>query len=507
MKIVKIMGCVFMALLLMNCSNFDDINTNPDSTTEGSASMLCTNNILVMAKFSGKDAKAMVSDNAFPKYVGYANEGIMGTQYNQIGNSSFGAMTMLPNIDQMNEYAKGTLMESSYAGVGYFLRAAMFYRLTMEMGDVPYSEANLGLKEVYRPKYDLQEDVLLGVVNELEKADSCFKSGTTFNGDPTPYNGNPDKWRRATNAFALRVLMSLSSKEGSSKIKIKERFEKIVAENYLMEASTGYWGLVYSSQNRHPLYSTSDQFTSRTVISSLLIDHLKKLSDRRMYYIAEPSKAQIASGISESDPDAYVGVDVSMDYAQMNAMHSANKFSALNLRYQLEEASEPRMLITYAEQQLILAEARVRNWITTGLAEDYYQSGVKAALSSMMANTQTKYTHGMAINQDYINSYFTNEATFKISTSDQLKQIWMQRYILNFFQDPETSYFEYRRTGYPDFPINPDTNLNEDNKNGIPLRWLYPTGESDYNRDNLVEALDRQFDGYDEVNKVMWILK
>jgi hypothetical protein len=41
----------------------------------------------------------------------------------------------------------------------------------------------------------------------------------------------------------------------------------------------------------------------------------------------------------------------------------------------------------------------------------------------------------------------------------------------------------------------------------MPMRWLYPSSETDYNRENLEEALDRQFDGYDEVNNLMWILR
>jgi hypothetical protein len=74
-------------------------------------------------------------------------------------------------------------------------------------------------------------------------------------------------------------------------------------------------------------------------------------------------------------------------------------------------------------------------------------------------------------------------------------------------QDAQYSYFEYRRNNYPVFPINPATSLNENNKNGLPLRWLYPGSETNYNRENLIEALNAQFDGYDEVNKVMWLLK
>jgi len=83
----------------------------------------------------------------------------------------------------------------------------------------------------------------------------------------------------------------------------------------------------------------------------------------------------------------------------------------------------------------------------------------------------------------------------------------MQRYLLNFMQDAQYSYFEYRRTSYPEFPINPATSLNENNPNGLPMRWLYPSSETNYNRENLIEALDRQYDGYDEINKLMWLLK
>ncbi|KAB2826651.1 MAG: SusD/RagB family nutrient-binding outer membrane lipoprotein, partial [Paludibacter sp.] len=355
-------------------------------------------------------------------------------------------------------------------------------------------------------KYDTQKDVLVGILNELKEADRYFAKGVAFTGDPTPYNGDPAKWRRATNAFALKVLMSMSKKAPDASLNIPGRFAEIVNSGQLLQATTGFLGLEYSSVNMHPVSGTNDLFTSRTPISSLLIDHLKSLNDRRLYYVADPSVAQLAAGKAEGDMDAYIGVDVSIDYATMTAEHLQGKYSLINSRYLKEAASEPRMMITYAEQQLILAEARILGWITVGTPKDYYESGVKAALAAMMA-TKASYAHGKAIDQAYIDGYFTGEAAFKANQADQLKQIWLQRYILNFMQDAEFSYFEYRRTAYPEFPINPATNLNMDNKNAIPVRWLYPSSETNYNRENLIEALNRQFEGYDEVNKVMWLLK
>ncbi len=192
MKKLKIFTTLFLIVsLLSGCDNFEDVNTNPDTTTQVSASMLCTNLVLRMTRFSGRDAKVLVGENALPKYVGYANEGQMSEQYNRIGGSSFEGMTMLPNIDNMLKYAKGSVMEDSYKGIAKLAEAYMFFRLTMEMGDIPFSETNQGSEGLYRPKYDTQEAVFKGILDKLKEADQYFAIGQTFDGDPTPYKGNP----------------------------------------------------------------------------------------------------------------------------------------------------------------------------------------------------------------------------------------------------------------------------------------------------------------------------
>lgn len=497
---------VLSLLLLWGCNNFDDINKNPDDTTTVSASLLATNIILRYTKFAGKDGKSLIADNALSKYVGYANEGQMDQQYNKIGSSDFDAMTLLPNIEKMIEYSQGGVMEDSYRGVGAFAKAYTFYKLTMEMGDIPYSEAGQGAGGVYKVKYDTQEQVLEGVLDELKAADEYFAKGRTFDGDPTPYKGDPAKWRQAVNSFALKVLMTLGKKETIGGINVKNHFSEIVSAGNILTASTGYYGLIYSSKNKHPLSGTNDLFTSRTIISSLLIDNLKTLNDRRMYYFAEPAGAQIAAGKTAANPEAYVGVDVAIEYAVMNAGHSNNLYSLLNKRYLQQEACEPLRIVTFAEQQLILAEAVLKGWIS-GDAKTYYESGVTAALTDVMLQATASYAHEMPITSDYIAGYFTGEAAFKGTLDEQLQQIWMQRYILQFMQDSESSFFEYRRNNYPQFPINPATSLNENHKDKIPVRWLYPGTEASYNRQNLEEALNRQYEGYDEINKLMWVLK
>lgn len=498
---------VFAALLffLAGCSKFDDLNTNPDTTTHVPASMLCTN-VIISALSPGGQAMGFISQNALPKYVGFSILGPVGAQYNNTGSGSFGSMTILPNINGMLEAAKGSNNESSYKGIAAFAKAAVFYRMTMWMGDIPYTEAGKGGEGILDPVYDSQESVLKAILDELDAADEYFRLGAPFSeGDPTPYHGDPVKWRRAVNAFTLKVLISLSPKEGDAALGIKDRFKNIVDEGILMDAGTGHLGFEYSSLNKHPL-SASVMFVPKTIVSSIVVDNLKLLNDKRLFYYCDPSLDKILDGYEANEPGAYNGVDVSMDYSQMNIDYGKNKFSLLNSRYQKEDACEPQMFMTYAEQQLILAEATVRGWINKETAQSYYESGVKAALAITMA-MNGDYAHGNTIDQTYIDGYFTGEAAFKSAAADQLKQIWMQEYLLRFMQDGDYSYFEYRRNKYPEFPINPASSMNVNKTDAIPMRCLYPGSESEYNRANLIDALNKQYDGYDEINKIMWLYK
>jgi hypothetical protein len=492
--------------MLASCSKFDQINTNPNATEKVNASLLATNIILQNLQFQGRDAKAYLSDNGLAKYIAYGNETMLSTQYNYLGAASFEPMTMIPNINSMLTYAKGSQMENSYKGLAEFSKAYMFYYLTMEVGDIPYSQTGEGAKGNIRPKYDTQEDVLKGILDELKAADGYFAQGVKFDGDPTPYDGDPDKWRRATNAFALRVLMSLSAKADDPALDVKNRFAAIVNEGFLLEPGTGFLGLEYSSTNPHPLSGTNDLFTSRTIISKLVMDHLKTLDDRRLFYFADPAQSLIAAGASESDTDAYAGARVTDDYNDITANLIANKYSLLNSRYLKVQAGDPRIMVSYGNQELVLAEARIRGWITTGTAEDYYKSGVEAVLTRYMS-VDPSWAHGMPITQAYIDNYFTGEAAFKTDAQDQLKQIWLQRYLLNFMQDPIAAFFLQRRTGYPVFPVNPATSLNVTDKSAVPVRWLYPSSELNYNKENLIEALNRQYGGVDDINGKMWLLK
>ncbi|TAM94114.1 MAG: SusD/RagB family nutrient-binding outer membrane lipoprotein [Chitinophagaceae bacterium] len=503
-------GLFFMAgtFLLASCNKFDQINTNPNATVTANASLLATDIILQNLQYQGRDAKAYLSDNAASQYIAYGNESMISAQYGDLGSTDFTPMTLIPNANSMLSYAAttGTQMDNSYKGLAKFSEAFMFYYLTMEVGDIPFSQVGEGGSGNIRPAYDLQEQVFKGILNDLQEADEDFANGTQFAGDPSPYNGNPDKWRRATNSFALKVLISLSNKVNDTALNVESRFAAIVNEGELLQPATGFLGLEYSTVDPHPLSGTNDLFTSRTAISTLVMGNLKALNDRRLFYFADPAPSKITAGLSPSDTAAYVGANVTDSYDDVTNNLLNNVYSLLNSRYLAVQAGDPRIMVSYGEQQLILAEARILGWITTGTAQDYYQTGVTAILQRYLS-VDASYVHGMPITQSYINNYFTGDAAFAPDPTDELHQIWIQRYLSEFMQDPISAFFMERRTGYPVFPVNPATSLNITDKNAVPVRWLYPGSELNYNKQNLITALNRQYGGVDDMNAKMWLLK
>ena len=48
------------------------------------------------------------------------------------------------------------------------------------MGDIPYSETNMGADGLYKPKYDTQEQILIGILDELKEADQYFAQRGNF---------------------------------------------------------------------------------------------------------------------------------------------------------------------------------------------------------------------------------------------------------------------------------------------------------------------------------------
>lgn len=379
----------------------------------------------------------------------------------------------------------------------------------MKVGDIPYSEALMGEAGNIKPKYDTQEDVMKAVLKDLEKASTLFGTARNFEGDPI-YKGDTKKWQKATDAFRLKVLMFLSKKEVQSDLNIAGQFRSIVQKGDLFTSNEDNLQLVFSDKagQIYPFNRITSNHYYYCTVSSLVIDTLKKYNDYRLFYFAQPAKTRLEQGLKPNDPEAYVGLNPVLDYGTVQSLYAEGTYAAMNMRYTDLTTGEPYTRLGYAEQNLILAEAALRGWIE-GDAETYYNNGIKASMKFIADNTpdDPTFNYGMSITDSYIQSYISSDIVrLKGDFEYKLKQIIMQKYLTYYMQYPFDAYYEYRRTGYPELPVNPETNRNTE-KDKIPVRWMYPTWEFDYNKENLEASVERQYGGIDDYNKQMWILK
>lgn len=498
-----LIGALVATGMLCSCSNFDDLNTNPDSPTTVTPEMLATKLILGTTKPS--TSKAFFNSNFLMKQLAWG-EGSVDYQYNKMGRSGFGGYTSLVNGVKMVELADDN-NPNAFQALNKFVKAFTVFYISMEMGDVPYSDALQGETGNITPKYDSQKDVMLQILDDLEEAYTLFGQAKKFDGDPV-FGGDVNKWQKTVASFELKVLMNLSRVADDADLKVKERFATIVSNKKLMESNDDNYQLVFSEKKgqRYPMYKDDFNYNMYPMLSTTIVDVMKQNQDYRLFYIAEPSDAKVKAGIDASSWDAYIGVNPSLPFHEISEKYSSDNFCNLNLRYKNNAAGEPFITVGYADQCFILAEAAVRGWIS-GSADTYYKKGIEASMRFIANHTPENYAHGRVLTDEVIADFLQNPAIqLTNGEADGLEMILTQRYLAWFLHSPWNSYYEYRRTGYPKLPINPETSLNEV-KTELPQRWMYPESESQYNKANLQEALERQFNGSDDRNKKMWILQ
>jgi len=495
------------ALILGGCDTFEDINTNPDVTTSGNSAMLATNLIKTMAFCSGNgNNKNYVRDDMLAKYIAWTESSDIDIAFNQLDRASFSDIATLINADKMVEAASTEDLKNSYQGLAHFVRVWTFFNATMRVGDIPYSEAVQCENEIYFPKYDSQKDVFIGMLKELDEADQCFAKGTTFSGDFL-YGGDCGLWRKACNVLQLKILINLYNKTADSDLNVKSRFGALLSRPLFTSIDENLQ-IVYSNKanQKFPLFHETNSFCSYDQVSSLVVDKLKSLNDYRLFAYAAPTPNAIKSGADAADWDSYTGVEACQPEPSIQAIVNTGAISPLNDRYEQAVDCEPTFLLSYQEMNFILAEACVRGLIS-GSAADYYAEGIRSSMEFVAAHSVGYVPSSRVMTDSYITEYINSPAVaFASSESDQINQIIWQKYITTFLQTPYNAFFEYRRTGVPEIKIDPLSNKNNPSDK-MPLRWMYPSSELNYNMDNVSAAVSAQYGGSDDYMGVMWLLK
>ncbi|HTJ12354.1 MAG TPA: SusD/RagB family nutrient-binding outer membrane lipoprotein [Dinghuibacter sp.] len=483
---------LLLATLAFSCKKFSYYQINPNVPTQADPSLELTN--VEQSAFSTISPSAALAS----RYLVYS-ESADPDQYYGWQRSDFSPYASIQQVVKMQQEAI-RVNNLNYYYIGKFLTDYYIVGLTLTYGDVPFSKAMQAMNgdvsaSATAPAYDKQHDIYLQVLNDLDIAnDSLSATNGTIQGDVV-YGGDITQWKKAINAFALRVLISLSGKTGDATLQVTQRFSNIVSNpaQYPLfisnddNAALPYYNL---SGNYYPYYNNNGMKTDYYLDSSF-VHLLKGFSDPRLFVFGNPTTA---SGLPAGEFDAYAGLQGSASLSINVAAIAGGKASAINNRYAYDPINEPSVMIGYAEQEFTLAEAAARGWIT-GDVNTYYTNGVQAAL---------KFSSYKGTYSDADITTYLQQPAIQLTAANQLSQILTQKYLSMFMNTGWEPFYNQRRTGIPVFETSGTGILN----NGmIPKRWMYPTSEYQTNAANVNAAVSAQYPQGDDINGVMWLLQ
>ncbi|WP_038263377.1 SusD/RagB family nutrient-binding outer membrane lipoprotein [Zhouia amylolytica] len=484
MKNLNIIFSLILITIFVGCKDFEEYQIDPNRTTEGDPGLLLTG--IQISNLQQVTLSAALACRQMVYTDGSSSEQYYGWQ-----RSGFGAYNSLRQVVKMEEEAM-KIENTNYIALGKFFRAYIFLRLTNTFGDVPYFDALQGSEGNFTPKYDKQEDIYLSILDDLKAANQLLNEDNgIINGDLV-YEGSIENWKKAINSLSLRVLISLSKKEGNTKLNVVNRFKEIVENPSLypiFNSNQDNLQLPYYNLegNEYP-YFNNNSIKTAYYFDESFVDLLKNYEDPRLFTLAD--KEENGSDLEETDFNAYGGFDGSA-LLDVNTGRLANgEGSPIDERYYNDPINEPSIALGYAEVAFTLAEAAARGWINLDPAEQYYK-GIEASMKFYGVD-----------NQD-IESYLQNAAVQYVPQQG-IEMVITQKYISFFMNSGWEPFYNQRRTGFPEFKTNGGGVLNNEI---IPKRWMYPQSEINENLNNLETAVNRQFPDGDNVNGEMWLLK
>ncbi|MES1222090.1 MAG: SusD/RagB family nutrient-binding outer membrane lipoprotein, partial [Bacteroidota bacterium] len=223
----KLIYIFILASIFAGCKkSYSDLNINENKPTSVPASLL----------FNG--VLNTMYDAPYGSGERYAQYFLCNYDYYGNNRYDFGSgddyYGTLKNAGKMVEEAEKSALDAvnPYEAMAKFFKAYFFAKMTLEMGDIPMSEALQGVANL-NPVYDPQKKVFQQVFSWLDSANTelgqlVASNDNNMQGD-FYFGGDLLKWQKVVNTFRLRLLIHLSKKEADADLNIKSQFNTIVS--------------------------------------------------------------------------------------------------------------------------------------------------------------------------------------------------------------------------------------------------------------------------------------
>ena len=385
-KITYIFLSVFM---LFSCNDYLDINQDPNRATTADPGPLFTGVITQYSTNRVIDLGPALCTGAQL----WSGGGSLGAGvFTRPENYTFSIFTtgntwrtyyrnMLKNLALAIQGAK-EVNDTNAEAQAIIMRGLTLYSVTMLWGDVPYSEAtdvDFSIPEIsnLNPKFDPQQEVLLGIVSELDNAIQLIEGGVSnaIGSADLIYSGNMDSWRKFAKSLKFRTLMTLVDKDPS----VTSEIASMVAEGDMISsnAEIAQFPFFDVAGNRNPFWGTLNTFAGGAnffyFASEKMVEIMTSKNDPRVANYFQP----YPGGGSPADVTGAPAGVASIGFTPW-VLSTASPGTT-----ELVRPSSPDVLFSYSEQSFLEAEAIARDLAAGGLAEanTRFQNGIRAAMA------------------------------------------------------------------------------------------------------------------------------
>lgn len=506
MKNLLYIGLTVLLLVFSGCtSDFEELNTDKNKVTE--ANYIPSYNLSrAQLEYTGNsdfsyDAWRVNIIYASMMMQQLANTGwYAGDKYTQndaFANACFdvGYNDQVKYIVDLLEITKDNPAYANLYQIARINRVLIFHRLTDLYGDIPYSEAGLAYHEgIYTPVYDTQEFIYTDMLKELEEAAAALDAAGDLPGaNDLIYGAASDPitmWKKFAYSLMLRLGMRLTKVNNSL---AKTWVEKAVAGGVFTSNEDNAYILHDASGGRLTVNRNSNILggewnatnTGEVFLSKTFVDFLSDTSDPRLSLFSRVMNTGDTNpanqiGLPNGLDEAGGAYDVTTDPDYPGKTGNILNYSTIrdDIFLQLDG---PTFIITYAQVELLLAEAAIQGFSVGGTPESHYNAGVTAAMQFL-----TQYNASAVVTDVQVADYLAANP-YDPAAGEQMigEQYWIASFL-----DWYEVWSNWRRTGYPELiPVNYPGNATG---GVIPRRMLYPAHEASNNANNYADAISRQ---------------
>lgn len=344
-----------------------------------------------------------------------------------------------------NEETKGDMAqfgpnENQIAAVRIMLVYVYLHAVEL-WGDVPYAsygnddpsfQANkLKTEGIDTPVYAKQEDIYADMLKELDEAQQSIDTGENMIDGDNFFGGDPVKWKKFANSLRLRIAN-----------RVKDVYP--AAQSHITGAISA--GVMESNADNAGVTFEDNAVNGAPMFQGFVVNARKDFAPS-MQFVELLQGKRGPFGIEDPRLDIYIddngdGNKVGVPLTASNDIVGAFEWESMPGAAILA-ANYTEYYMEYAEVCFILSE--INGW-----DQEWYEKGVRASMSRW----------GVASGD--IDAYVASLPAASEET------VMMQKYI-SLYMQPMEAWSEYRRTGYPNTLVKPNT----------PYTYTWPTADGD----------------------------